>query len=66
MKDHRKGRKGEVRVRLGPAVETGTEADVEMVLYQAVAKGTKMEFIIQKGTELGFPPLCRLLLPGRW
>lgn len=24
-----------------------------MVLYQAVAKGTKMEFIIQKGTELG-------------
>ena len=45
--------KGEVRVRLGSAVETGTEADVEMVLYQAVAKGTKMEFIIQKGTELG-------------
>lgn len=45
--------KDEVKVRLGRAVETGTEADVEMVLYQAVAKGTKMELIIQKGTELG-------------
>jgi len=43
----------EVWVRLGRAEGTGTEADTEIILYQAVAKGTKMEFIIQKGTELG-------------
>jgi 16S rRNA (uracil1498-N3)-methyltransferase len=45
--------KGEVKVKLGGAVPTGTEADIGITLYQAVAKGTKMEFIIQKGTELG-------------
>jgi 16S rRNA (uracil1498-N3)-methyltransferase len=45
--------KDEVKVRLGEASKTGTEAGVGIVLYQAVAKGTKMEFIIQKGTELG-------------
>jgi len=45
--------KDEVKVRLGKASRSGTEAPVELVLYQAIAKGAKMEFIIQKGTELG-------------
>lgn len=29
------------------------EPDVELVLYQALAKGSKMDLIIQKGTEIG-------------
>jgi|LSQX01.2.fsa_nt_gb 16S rRNA (uracil1498-N3)-methyltransferase len=45
--------KDEIKVRLGNASRSGTEAAMEMVLYQAIAKGTKMELIIQKGTELG-------------
>lgn len=45
--------KDEVKVRLGRSTQTGTEPDLDIILYQAVAKGTKMELIIQKGTELG-------------
>lgn len=45
--------KDQVRVRLDKAVPTGTEANIKITLYQAVAKGTKMDLVIQKGTELG-------------
>lgn len=33
--------------------KSDTEADLELILYQGIPKGTKMDLIIQKTTELG-------------
>ncbi len=52
-----------VRVKLQNATRSDTEAKVKLVLYQAIAKGTKMDYIVQKGTELGiafFVPVITL------
>lgn len=32
---------------------SGSEPDVDLVLYQALLKGQKMELVLQKGTEIG-------------
>jgi 16S rRNA (uracil1498-N3)-methyltransferase len=45
--------KEEVSVALGQGRCSGTEPPVELVLFQSITKGTKMDYIIQKGTELG-------------
>lgn len=45
--------KDSIRVKLGKMEISTAEAENRLVLYQAVAKGTKMDYVIQKGTELG-------------
>lgn len=42
-----------VVVRLCGARETGTEPPVKVTLFQSIPKGSKMDLLIQKGTELG-------------
>lgn len=49
-----------VSVRLGPAREDRVEPPVGIVLYQALCKPDRMDWVIQKGTEVGvsvFRPL---------
>jgi 16S rRNA (uracil1498-N3)-methyltransferase len=45
--------KDEIFIGLSRARPSGTEAPVDIVLFQSIPKSTKMDFIIQKGTELG-------------
>ncbi|MBA1337155.1 MAG: 16S rRNA (uracil(1498)-N(3))-methyltransferase [Firmicutes bacterium] len=45
--------KDEIFVTVNNSRPTGTEAPIDITLFQAVPKSTKMDFIIQKGTELG-------------
>lgn len=41
------------RCRVGAFDAVEREADVHVTLYQALARGTKMELVVQKATELG-------------
>lgn len=43
----------EVRVRLNEEQEAYTEAPLELILLQGLAKGERMEIVIQKAVELG-------------
>lgn len=45
--------KGQALVRVGPPLVMPRESFMEVLLVQGLAKGEKMEFIIQKNTELG-------------
>jgi len=40
---------------------SGTEPRVELVLYQALLKGQKMELVLQKGTEIGVSGFVQML-----
>lgn len=46
-------KKEEIIVCLSCPRETSTEPPVAITLFQSIPKGTKMELIIQKGTEIG-------------
>lgn len=43
----------EVRVRLSEELEAYTEAPLDLILLQGLAKGERMEIVIQKAVELG-------------
>ena len=45
--------KREVRVRLGEATRVDRESPLSIVLVQGVARGEKMDLVLQKATELG-------------
>ena len=45
--------KREVRVAVGDAVRVDRESPLRIVLLQGIARGEKMDLILQKGTELG-------------
>ena len=45
--------KREVRVRVGAASAVGRESPLRIVLLQGIARGEKMDLILQKATELG-------------
>ena len=45
--------KKEVKVKILEKLETSNESPVEISLYQGMPKGSKMDLIVQKGTELG-------------
>ena len=45
--------KREVRVRLGEAARVDRESPLSIVLVQGVARGEKMDLVLQKATELG-------------
>jgi 16S rRNA (uracil1498-N3)-methyltransferase len=45
--------KREMRVAVGPAVEVPRESPLRIVLLQGIARGEKMDLILQKATELG-------------
>ena len=45
--------KREVRVAIESRVEVGNESPLRIILLQAIARGEKMDLILQKATELG-------------
>ena len=50
-----------VVVRIERASKCENEPDTEIILYQALPKGEKMEFIIQKSVELGVSKIVPML-----
>lgn len=42
-----------VRVEVGPGIAITNESPLRLILLQGVARGEKMDFILQKATELG-------------
>jgi 16S rRNA (uracil1498-N3)-methyltransferase len=50
-----------VRARLGAVVDRPREPSVETVLAQAVPKGAKMDFVVEKATELGVARIVPVL-----
>jgi len=53
--------KREVVVRVGAGQPAGTESPLRLTLAQAVARGEKMDLIMQKATELGVVRIVPLL-----
>jgi 16S rRNA (uracil1498-N3)-methyltransferase len=60
---------------IGDVIESGIcegEPGIEIILYQAIIKGDKFEYVLQKGTELGVsafvPVVCERSIPNarRW
>lgn len=45
--------KKEVKVKILEKLETSNESPIKIDLYQGMPKGSKMDLIVQKGTELG-------------
>lgn len=45
--------RGQARVRIGDAIAVRTESPLEITLVQAIARGERMDLILQKATELG-------------
>lgn len=54
--------RGTVHVDLGDAVENRSESPLAITLLQGVARGEKMDFILQKATELGIARIVPLLM----
>ncbi len=54
---------GESRARLLEPILKDSEPDLQLILAQALVKGERMDFVLQKGTELGVhtfvPTICR-------
>ncbi len=46
-------KKNEVLVETGEPLSSATESSLEIILIQGILKGEKMDFVIQKTTELG-------------
>ena len=53
--------KREVRVRLGEATGVDRESPLSIVLVQGVARGEKMDLVLQKATELGVAGIVPVL-----
>lgn len=53
--------RGRVDVRIGDAVPNHNESPLHVTLMQSVARGEKMDFILQKATELGVAGITPLL-----
>lgn len=49
--------KREVRVEVGPGIAVDNESPLRLTLLQGVARGEKMDLILQKATELGVSSL---------
>lgn len=47
------GQRGECRVRLDPPTTPRVESNLAITLFQSVARGDRMDWCIQKATELG-------------
>lgn len=52
----------EIKVRCCEKLQTSNEAGVEIVLAQGIAKGEKMDFIVQKAVELGVAEIIPVLM----
>lgn len=46
-----------VRVKVGPGIEIDNESPLQLILLQGIARGEKMDLILQKATELGVASL---------
>ncbi len=46
-------RKKDATVRIGPVVDSNCESPLQITLLQGIARGEKMDLILQKATELG-------------
>ncbi len=53
--------RGEATVELGMPVAVETESPLEVTLAQAIARGEKMDLILQKATELGVARIAPLV-----
>jgi len=53
--------KGAATVRLGAGADVGVESPLALTLVQAVARGEKMDLILQKATELGVARIVPVL-----
>src|SRR6187402_1228454 len=45
--------RGRITVRIGEGTEVGNESPLRITLVQAIARGERMDLILQKATELG-------------
>ncbi|MGC4029592.1 MAG: 16S rRNA (uracil(1498)-N(3))-methyltransferase [Steroidobacteraceae bacterium] len=54
--------RGQVQLRIGAAVANHGESPLAITLLQGVARGEKMDFILQKATELGVTRIVPLLM----
>ena len=52
----------QVLCRLVSVAESGAELPVRVVLFQGIPKGDKMEFIVQKATELGVSDVVPVMM----
>lgn len=51
----------EILLQVGPFSPINRESSIEIHLFQALAKGEKMEFVLQKATELGVASITPLI-----
>jgi 16S rRNA (uracil1498-N3)-methyltransferase len=53
--------KNSVTLRLGVVVESATESPLKIHLVQGISRGERMEFVVQKATELGVSRITPVL-----
>jgi 16S rRNA (uracil1498-N3)-methyltransferase len=53
--------KDTVVVQVGSAVATATESDLKLHLVQGISRGERMDFVVQKATELGVKRISPVL-----
>tara|TARA_R110002096_G_scaffold154_31_gene1050 strand:- start:719 stop:1453 length:735 start_codon:yes stop_codon:yes gene_type:complete len=54
-------RKNSVVLQLGDSVEPGTESALKVHLVQGISRGERMDFVVQKATELGVKRITPIL-----
>lgn len=54
-------RKNSVTLQLGDSVEAGTESALKVHLVQGISRGERMDFVVQKATELGVKRISPVL-----
>ncbi len=53
--------KGSVTLRVGSRLETATESPLKIHLVQGISRGERMDFVVQKATELGVKRITPVL-----
>lgn len=53
--------KNRVVVKLGDSIEAGTESPLKIHLVQGISRGERMDFVVQKATELGVKRITPVL-----
>ena len=53
--------KSSVVLELGESIETGTESPLKIHLVQGISRGERMDFVVQKATELGVKRITPVL-----
>ena len=53
--------KSTARLKVGRSVDTHTESGLRIHLVQGISRGQRMDFVVQKATELGVKPITPVL-----